>query len=120
MLPGALARAAHHQQVAVAEIVPDRASATAARSEQQSARRAEDDQRDHRVVRAAPPDAVAVPGHRVPAVAVEAEPGGGEPLAQLGLVVLVQHLLGLDERGVGGGPLPAEKAKQPGNAADLW
>ena len=40
---------------------------------------------------ASPPDGVAVPGHAVPAVPVQAQPGGDERLAQLRLVVRVQR-----------------------------
>ena len=51
--------------------------------EEQLPGRADGDDGDHGVLGAAPADGVAVPGHAVAAVAVVAEPGGAERLAQL-------------------------------------
>ena len=53
------------------------------RAQQQVPRRAHGEDRDHRVLARAPPDPVPVPGDTVPAVAVVAQPGRGERLAQL-------------------------------------
>src|SRR4051812_27102866 len=119
VLPGALARATHHEQVAVAEIMPDRRATPAARPQQEGPRRAEDDQRHHRVLRAPAADAVAVPGHRIAAVAVQAEPGGREPLAEFLLVVLVEDSLGLGERRMGERIRLVVEAEQPGDVDDL-
>ena len=57
--------------------------AAAAGAQQQWARGAERDDRDHRVDAGAAADGVAVPGDAVAAVAVEAHAGGDEGLAQL-------------------------------------
>src|SRR6185437_14526464 len=83
VLPGALAGTAHDHEVAVAELVPQGLPATPARTQQQRAWGAEGEDRDHRVLGAAAPDGVAVPGDAVAAVAVEAQPGRDERLAQL-------------------------------------
>ena len=93
VLPGALAGAAHHDQVAVAELVPD-GRAAAAGPQQERPGRAERDDRDHGVLGLAAADGVAVPGDAVAAVAVEAQPGGAERLAELVGVVRVQRLAG--------------------------
>ena len=87
VLPGALAGAAHHEQVAVAHRERQR-RATAAGPQGQPAGVAEGHDGDHGVLAVAPPDAVAVPGHRVATVAVEAAAGRHERLAQLVAVVL--------------------------------
>ena len=50
---------------------------------------------------AAPADPVPVPGHAVPPVPVQAQPGGAERLAQLRPVVLVQRLPGAVSTGSG-------------------
>ena len=83
VVPGALARAAHDEQVAVAGGHADRGAA-AARAAARGRAAPDREDRDHRVLVARPPDAVAVPGHRVVAVAVEAQARGDERLAELG------------------------------------
>ena len=75
--------------------------------------------RDHRVLGAGAADAVAVPGHRVAAVAVEAEAGRGERLAELGRVVLVEGRLDGVEHGVGQRVALAVEAEQAGHVDDL-
>src|SRR6476620_1480751 len=95
VLPGALARAAHDDEVAVAEHVPHGLPAATARAQQQGPRRADRDDRDHGVLGAAAADRVAVPGDAVAAVAVEAQPGGAERLAQLGSGVAGEVVAGL-------------------------
>src|SRR5258708_19008071 len=75
VLPGALAAAAHHKQVAMAQVVTQRLAA-AARAKQQGPGRPERDDRDHGVLRSAAPCGVAVPGHAVAAVPVKAQSGG--------------------------------------------
>src|ERR1022692_910810 len=82
VLPGALATAAHHQEIAMAEVMAQRRAA-AARAEQQRARRADRDDRDHGVRGLAASDGVAVPGDAVLAVPVQAQAGGPERLPQL-------------------------------------
>ena len=62
VLPGALAGATHHDQVAVAHLDGDRVAAPA-RSQGQAPGVAHRDDGDHGVVGAAPADGVAVPGH---------------------------------------------------------
>ena len=81
VFPRALARAAHHQQVSVAEGEADTPATDAAGAA--AGGLAQRDDRDHRVLGPAAADGVAVPGDAVATVAVEAEPGGGEGLAQL-------------------------------------
>ena len=100
VLPGALAGPAHHDQVAVAQGVADLGVATDG-AQAQLARRAERDDGHHRVDGAAAPVAVAVPGHRVVAVAVVAAACRHERLAQLVAVVRGQCVAGLGEGGVG-------------------
>ncbi len=75
VLPGALAAAAHHQQVPVADLVPQRRAATPG-AKHQGPRRAQGQDGDHGVLRGAAADPVTVPGDAVPAVPVEAQPGG--------------------------------------------
>src|SRR5205823_3225851 len=75
VLPGALAAAAHDEQVAVTHLVPD-GRAAAARTQRQRPRGADGKDRDHGVLGRAAPDGVAVPGDAVPAVAVQAQAGG--------------------------------------------
>jgi hypothetical protein len=70
----------------VAELVAQRLAAPS-RAQQQRARRAQGEDRHHRVLGAAAADGVAVPRHAVAAVAVEAQSGGHEGLAQLAGVV---------------------------------
>src|SRR5690606_5648846 len=100
VFPGALATAAHDDEVAVAEVVAERAAAAAAGPQQQGAGEADRQDGHHGVLRAAAADGVAVPGHAVAAVAVVAQPGGGEGLAQLVAVMLVESAPGLGEHGV--------------------
>src|ERR1700733_4079078 len=88
VLPGALAAAAHDDEVSVPEVVPAAAgvlagAGAAARPQQQRAVLAERDDGDHRVLRRTTPDGVAVPGHAVPLVPVEAQPRRDERLAPL-------------------------------------
>src|SRR6202020_1389635 len=80
VLPGALAAAAHHEEIAMAEVVAD-GRAAAARAQQQRAGRAHRDNRDHGVRGPAAPDGVTVPRDAVPAVPVQAQAGGPEWLA---------------------------------------
>ena len=82
MLPRALAAAAHHEQVAVAKVAAE-PRAAAALAEQQGARRAQGDDRDHGVLRPPAPDRVAMPGNAVAAVAVQAQTRSAERLAEL-------------------------------------
>jgi hypothetical protein len=56
---------------------------------------------NHRVGVARAPDAVTVPGDRVVPVAIEAQAGCGEVLAELGAVVRREHPAGLVEHGMG-------------------
>src|SRR5690606_40532397 len=93
VLPGALAGAAEDEQVAGPGHVPQRAAA-ALGPQQEAPRAAEGHQRHDRLV-GAPPDAVAVPGHAVAAVAVET--GGHD--RELVLVALGQHAAQLGDRG---------------------
>lgn len=74
---------------------------------------------DHGVLAGAPADAVAVPGDAVPAVAVVAQPGRGERLAQLLRVVGAQRVAGLGEDGVGERGAGAVVREQPGHGDDL-
>ena len=112
VLPGPLAAAAHDQKITVPEFVAQPRPAPA-RPQQQRPRRAQRNDRDHRVLPAPPADGVAVPGHAVPAVPVQAQPGGRERLAQLGLVVRVQRPARLVQRRIGQRLLLAVEAKQP-------
>lgn len=112
VVPGALAAAAHHDQVAVPELVPH-CMAAAARSQQQRARRADRDDRHHRVDVAPAPDPVAVPGHTVATVAVEAQAGGAKQLAELGAVMHVERRLRDVEHRIGQRRVLAVKAQQP-------
>src|SRR3954470_8758446 len=89
------------------------ALATTDGSEHQWAGRAEGDDGDHRVLGAAAPDPVAVPGDTVPPVAVEAHACGDEGLAQLGSVVAVEVVAGVGERGVRKALVPAVPTQQP-------
>ena len=77
MAPGALARAAHDEEVAAAEVEPQRRPARG-RLEQEAPRRAEGEDRDDGV-RDAPADPVAVHRDAVPAVPVPREPDALEP-----------------------------------------
>src|SRR4029453_12695796 len=80
VLPRTLAGAAHDEQIAVAEREPP-ALPTAAWAQVQVARRAERDDRDHRVGVRAAPDRVTVPGDAVAAVPVQTHAGRHEPLS---------------------------------------
>ena len=91
MLPGALAGTAHHQQVAVADLMLD-GGAAAARPKQEVAGGAQRDDGDDRVGRLPPADGVTVSGDRVAAVPIEAHSCRTERLAQLGLVVRGQRI----------------------------
>ena len=117
VLPGALAGAAHHDQVAVAHLEGDRVAA-AARPEGQPTRVAERHDGDHRVGVLAATDRVAVPGHGVAAVAVEAAPGGHERLAELGQVVRGQRLAGRRQERVGELLVDDVGVDQPGYVDD--
>src|ERR1700722_11196676 len=76
VLPGALAAAAHDDEVTVPEVVPEGASTLVGPgSQQERPRLAERDYSDHRVLPRAAPDGVAVPGDAVPFVPVEAQAG---------------------------------------------
>src|SRR5215472_15495608 len=92
--------------------------AAAARAEQQRARRPERDDGDHGVLRAAASGGVTVPGDAVPAVPVQAKPGGAERLAELWAVILAEPFPGVLEDGIGKRlPLGIE-AEQPGHLDD--
>ncbi len=69
-----------------------RGGAAVARPQHQRPRAAHREDRHHGVLARRPADAVAVPGDAVAPVAVEAQPGGDEALAELGLVVVAQRL----------------------------
>jgi hypothetical protein len=96
----------------VAELVPDRRAA-APRAEHERPRRPQRYDGHHGVLGLTATDGVAVPGHRVPAVAVEAQPGRGERFAQLRSVVRVEELPGGDQVGVGQRVAVAVEADQP-------
>src|ERR1700722_12777625 len=91
VLPGALATAAHHEQVPVPEDVALGFPATA-RAQQQRPGLTERQDRDHRVLGGAAPDGVTMPGDAVPAVPVEAQSRRHERLAELARVVRVQRV----------------------------
>ena len=63
-------------------------------------------------------DAVAVPGHAVAAVAVEAQPGRRERLAELGGVVRVERGLGRFEQRVGQRLVLVVEREQPRDVHD--
>src|SRR3954447_2255804 len=100
VLPRPLAGAAHDDEVAVAEREAQARSAASGGAQQQRPRGAEGDDRDHRVGRAAATDPVAVPGHAVPPVPVQAHACGDEPLPELGTVVAVERLACLSQQWV--------------------
>src|SRR5215467_8648550 len=79
VFPGALAAAAHHQQIAVTKVIADRGAA-AARPQREPARGAERHDGHHRVLGGAAADGVPVPGDAVPAVPVQAQPGRAQRL----------------------------------------
>src|SRR6478609_1982007 len=91
VLPGPLTTAAHDDQVARPELLADGHPATS-RPEQQRPGGAQGDDRHHGVLTLAPTDGVAVPGDRVAAVSVEAQPGGPERLFELRPVVPAELL----------------------------
>ena len=100
MFPGALAAAAHHQQVAVAEVVAERGTA-AAWPQQQRPRGAERHNGHDRVLRPAAARRVPMPGDAVPAVPVQAQPCRAQRLAEPGTVVHVERVPGLGQCRVG-------------------
>src|SRR6516165_10544231 len=114
VLPGALAAAAHDQQVAVPDLIPPRRTA-APRPQAERPRRAQRQDGHHGVLARAPPVPVAVPGHAVPAVPVQAQPCGPERLAQLRPVVRVQHPERGGQQRVRQRLALAVEAEQPGN-----
>src|SRR5262249_6179702 len=71
VLPGALAGAAHDEQVTVAKQITQRGAAASDRAHRQRARIAERDDRDDRLAHL-PAQRVTVPGDAVAAVAVQA------------------------------------------------
>src|SRR4029450_5796491 len=83
VLPGALARAAHHDQVAVAERVPHDRAVAAPGPQPQGPWGADRHDGAHGVLRRAAADRVAVPGNAVAPVAVVAQTGRPERFAQL-------------------------------------
>jgi hypothetical protein len=102
-----LAGAAHDEEVAVADDEADGvAGAVVDGAQAEAAGRTEGQDGDHGVLGPTSTDAVAVPGDAVAAVAVVAEAGGDELLAELVSVVRVQGGAGGVERrvreGVGG------------------
>ena len=118
VLPGALAAAAHDQQVAVTDLEPQR-RATAPRAQQQRPRRAQRHDGDHGVLGPAAPDRVAVPGHAVPSVPVQAQARGPERLAELRAVVRVERLPRGGQHRVGQRRVLAVEAEQPGDRHHL-
>ena len=90
--------------------------AAAARPQRQPPRVAERHDRDHRVLRSAAADRVAVPGDAVAAVAVVAAPGGHERLAELGAVVVRERVARLVEQRVGERLALAVGVHQPGTS----
>jgi len=118
VLPGPLAAAAHDEQVTMPEVVSQRAviapavTGAGARAEQQRARRPQGQDGDHRVLGAAAPDGVAVPGDAVPAVPVQTQPRRQERLAEFPLVVLAQQVTAHREGGVGKLRVLAVEAQQ--------
>ncbi len=100
VVPGALARAAHDEQVARTEREAQRRSASA-RPQQQVPGSAERHNGHQGVPVAAAADPVAVPGDAVAAVAVVAQAGGAERLPELGRVVGAERVARLDEGRVG-------------------
>src|SRR6478752_8842480 len=113
VLPRALARAAHDQQVAVAHLDRDRRP-TDPRSQREPARVAEGDDRDHRVLGLAAADGVAVPGDAVATIAVVAAAGGHERLAELGAVVRRQRSTGPRQGRMGERLADAVRVQQAG------
>ena len=93
--------------------------AAAPRAQHEVARGAHREDRHHRVLVARAADAVAVPGDRVVAVAVEAQPGGGERLAELVGVVRGQRVAGL-RRGPGGGAARRRRRSTAGAGRRRW
>lgn len=100
VLHGALAGAAHHDEVAVAEGEAQQGGAAVAGAQDEVAGVADGEDRDEGVLGGGAAVAVAVPGDAVAAVAVEAEPGGDEGFAEFGGVVGTESLAGLGEDGV--------------------
>ena len=120
VLPGALAAAAHDQQVAVPQLEPQRRPARLhPRAQQQRPRRAQRQDGHHGVLGPAAPDRVAVPGHAVPPVPVQAKPRGAERLAELRAVVRVQCLPRGGQHRVGQRRVLAVEAEQPGDRHHL-
>ena len=92
---------------------PQRLAATA-RAQRENPCGAEADDGNHGVLGAAAADLVAVPGDAVVAVAVEAQTGGGERLAELAAVGVVEPSAHLLEPRVRGGLLDeVVEADQP-------
>lgn len=87
VVPGALAGAAHHNQVAVSERESERDGPAAARAERKVARVAQGRGGDHLFCMEYRPGPVTVLCDAVAPVAVEAESGADEGLAELGRVV---------------------------------
>ena len=114
VFPGALAAAAHHQQVAVADLVPQRRAATPG-PEQQGPRRTQGQDGHHGVLLRTPADPVTVPGDTVPAVPVQAQARRAERFPQLFPVVPVQRGPRLRQHRVGQGRILAVEAEQPGH-----
>src|SRR5699024_6311654 len=71
VFPGTLTRPAHHNEIAVSERAAHCLAPTTW-SQQQVARRTDRHDRHHRVLPVATPDTVAVPGHAVLTVPIEA------------------------------------------------
>src|SRR6266496_3586468 len=102
VFPGALARAAHHDEIAMAERVSDRRThgttrPTRSRPQGQYASITDGQDGDHRVLVVPAPDPVTMPGHAVPTVAVEAQSRRTERLTQLVRVALAEEVAGLVE-----------------------
>src|SRR3954447_2582772 len=112
VFPRALARAAHHDQVAVPQGETQALSATDG-AEQERTRGAERHDGDHGVRRPPASDAVAVPGDAVATVAVQAHTCTDESLAQFRAVVAVEVLAGLGEQRVRQRLVAAVPAQQP-------
>ncbi len=88
-------------------------------SQQQRTWGSEHEDRDHGVVLVAAADAVAVPGHAVAPVAVEAQAGSRERLAELGRVMPVEFAFDDDECRVGKGVLLVDEVQQSWDVDDL-
>ena len=114
VLPGALAAPAHHEQVAGAEVEPERATAPA-RAEEEPTTGAERHDRHDRVLARGTSDGVPVPLDAVSPVPVEAEPDGPQRLTELRQVAVAQRGPHLGEHGVRQHVALVVEALEPGH-----